>query len=211
MGNIKQGILGGFSGKVGSVVGTSWKGVAVMKAKPLSVANPKTPAQVQNRNRQTYLLMFAQAISTEIIRLLWNRGALKMSGFNRFMSINKNVFDGNGNYNLNEVVFSEGKLTPVATNIANVHTGATTITVNFDTELAGNQSSTDVAFMIVVRRSDGRVIANGYGTQRLSGQVTGDVIDAFTVGDALEAFVGFRSQDGTLISNATNSTTVVVA
>ena len=46
MGILKQGILGGFSGKVANVVGTSWKGIAVIKAMPLSVANPKTAGQV---------------------------------------------------------------------------------------------------------------------------------------------------------------------
>jgi hypothetical protein len=28
---IKQGVLGGFSGKVGTVIGSSWKGIAVMR------------------------------------------------------------------------------------------------------------------------------------------------------------------------------------
>jgi len=30
MGTIKRGILGGFSGKVANVVGTSWKGIALL-------------------------------------------------------------------------------------------------------------------------------------------------------------------------------------
>ena len=33
MGTIKQGILGGFSGKVGTVVGSSWKGISYMRGK----------------------------------------------------------------------------------------------------------------------------------------------------------------------------------
>ena len=31
MGIIKQGVPGGFSGKVGTVIGSSWKGIAVMR------------------------------------------------------------------------------------------------------------------------------------------------------------------------------------
>ena len=31
MGKIKQGILGGFRGKVGTVIGASWNGIAYMK------------------------------------------------------------------------------------------------------------------------------------------------------------------------------------
>jgi len=46
MGKISQGILGGFSGKVGSVVGANWKGINYMRAKAVSVANPRTDGQV---------------------------------------------------------------------------------------------------------------------------------------------------------------------
>ena len=49
MGKIKQGILGGFRGTVGTVIGSSWNGIAYMKGKPQSVKNPRTDAQVQQR------------------------------------------------------------------------------------------------------------------------------------------------------------------
>ena len=50
MARIKQGILGQFRGTVGTVIGSSWNGVAYMKGKPQSVKNPRTEAQVQQRN-----------------------------------------------------------------------------------------------------------------------------------------------------------------
>ena len=40
MGKIKQGILGGFKGKVGTVIGSSWNGIAYMKGQAQSVRNP---------------------------------------------------------------------------------------------------------------------------------------------------------------------------
>ncbi len=51
MGRINQGILGGFSGKVGNVVGGNWKGIDYMRVKPASVANPKTVGQVNQRTK----------------------------------------------------------------------------------------------------------------------------------------------------------------
>ena len=108
---IKQGILGGFSNKCGSVVGTSWKGIAVMKAKPLSVANPRTAAQVKNRNRQTMVLELAQGVGTSFIRTYWNRFAKNMSGFNDFMSRNANCIDlSTMSYKVAEIVTSDGTL-----------------------------------------------------------------------------------------------------
>ena len=49
MGTIKQGILGGFSGKVGTVIGSSWKGISYMRGRAQSVKNPKTDAQQKQR------------------------------------------------------------------------------------------------------------------------------------------------------------------
>ena len=47
MGKIKQGILGGFKGKVGTVIGASWNGIAYMRGLAQSVKNPKTEEQLQ--------------------------------------------------------------------------------------------------------------------------------------------------------------------
>ena len=49
MGKIKQGILGGFKGKVGTVIGASWNGIAYMKGLPQSQKDPKTAAQMAQR------------------------------------------------------------------------------------------------------------------------------------------------------------------
>ena len=49
MGKIKQGILEGFKGKVGTVIGASWNGIAYMRGLAQSVKNPKTAAQLQQR------------------------------------------------------------------------------------------------------------------------------------------------------------------
>ena len=50
MGKIKQGILGGFKGKVGTVIGASWNGIAYMRGLAQSHKNPKTAAQLQQRS-----------------------------------------------------------------------------------------------------------------------------------------------------------------
>ena len=49
MGKIKQGILGGFKGTVGTVIGSSWNGIAYMKGRPQSVKNSKTDKQLKQR------------------------------------------------------------------------------------------------------------------------------------------------------------------
>ena len=49
MGKIKQGILGGFKGKVGTVIGSSWNGISYMRGLAQSVKNPKTAGQTTQR------------------------------------------------------------------------------------------------------------------------------------------------------------------
>ena len=49
MGKIKQGILGGFKGKVGTVIGASWNGIAYMRGLPQSTKDRKSAAQLAQR------------------------------------------------------------------------------------------------------------------------------------------------------------------
>ena len=49
MGKIKQGILGGFKGKVGTVIGASWNGISYMRGIAQSMRNANTPAQQKQR------------------------------------------------------------------------------------------------------------------------------------------------------------------
>jgi hypothetical protein len=93
MGVIKRGILGGFRGKVANVIGSSWKGIAVIKAMPLSVANPKTAGQVAQRTKMTNIVAFAKIILVNIIKPLNDRFASGESGFNLFVKRNILLFD----------------------------------------------------------------------------------------------------------------------
>lgn len=85
MGTIKQGILGGFSGKVGSVIGGSWKGISYMRSQAQSVKNPQTTGQVNQRTKFAIALAFLKPI-TEAIRVGFKLYAQKQTAFNAAMS-----------------------------------------------------------------------------------------------------------------------------
>lgn len=81
MGKIKKGILGGFSGKVGTVVGCAWKGIEYMRSLATSIANPKTKAQVTVRsNFKTIASIMAKA--NPIAKMSAWSNAKKHSAFN---------------------------------------------------------------------------------------------------------------------------------
>ena len=63
MGTIKQGILGGFSGKVGTVVGSTWKSVHYMRALAVSFSDPRTERQKNQRSKFTAAVNFTKAMT----------------------------------------------------------------------------------------------------------------------------------------------------
>ena len=71
MGKINQGILGGFNGKVGSVIGASWKGISYMRGIAQSIKNPKTEAQVMQRDYFAHMAQMASQLSNEQLASLF--------------------------------------------------------------------------------------------------------------------------------------------
>ena len=94
MGTIKQGILGGFSGKVGTVVGSSWKGISYMRGQAQNVKNPRTAKQVAQRDKFSLALSFIRPIQS-FIQIGFKTYAHRQSAFNAAMSYTlKNVIKG---------------------------------------------------------------------------------------------------------------------
>lgn len=98
MGIIRQGILGGFSGKVANVVGSSWKGIAIVKSLPLSVANPRTAAQVGQREKMAACVEALKPILSEVIKPLNDRFAGQMSGYNYSLQESIKAFNASGEF-----------------------------------------------------------------------------------------------------------------
>lgn len=93
MGVIKQGILGGVSGKVANVVGSSWKGIAYLKALPLSVANPNTAAQQLQRGKMREIVEDSRLLLASLLQPFWNPFAQQMSGYNAYVQENIDTYN----------------------------------------------------------------------------------------------------------------------
>ena len=72
MGRIKKGILGGFSGKVGSVVGASWRGIDYIRSLPKISTKPPTPAQQGQRWKLSLFRGFLLVIPELVEKLYQN-------------------------------------------------------------------------------------------------------------------------------------------
>ena len=114
MGVIKQGILGGFQNKVGAVIGSNWKGIATMRSRPISVANPRTGKQVAVRSEFSTLVKMASALNATLIRPYWSRFAQKKTGANAFIAANYGKMTGNITQIPDRMILSQGKLDGLA-------------------------------------------------------------------------------------------------
>lgn len=114
MGVIKQGILGGFQNKVGAVIGSNWKGIATMRSRPISVANPRTGKQVEVRSEFSTLVKMASTLNATLIRPFWSRFAQKKTGANAFISANYGKMAGDVTYIPERMILSQGKLDGLA-------------------------------------------------------------------------------------------------
>lgn len=68
MGKYLKGILGAFSGLVGSVVGATWNGIDVMRSRPKKSSKPPTVAQMKQRDTFALMREFSREVS-DIIRI----------------------------------------------------------------------------------------------------------------------------------------------
>lgn len=114
MGVIKQGILGGFQNKVGAVIGSNWKGIATMRSRPISVANPRTGKQVAVRSEFSTLVKMASTLNATLIRPYWSRFAQKKTGANAFISANYGKLAGDITHIPDRMILSQGKLDGLA-------------------------------------------------------------------------------------------------
>ncbi|WP_339884661.1 DUF6266 family protein [Polaribacter vadi] len=85
MATMKQGILGGFSGKVGTVVGSTWRGKNVLRSAPKKSTKPASAAQQRQRDKFAGVLQFLTPLK-EILTETFGSNRGSKSPFNNAMS-----------------------------------------------------------------------------------------------------------------------------
>ena len=213
MGKINLGILGSFSGKVGNVVGGNWKGISYMRAKATSVSNPRTDGQVNQRTKFALVLTVLKPI-TGFLRVGYKKYAIKQTAFNAAISyILNNAVTGSSSadysVDLAKVLVSRGNLTGAVNALATSANGV--ITLNWaDNSGSGNATATDKALIVVLNPTRAESVFDTGGNQRVAG--TEDItVPADWVGESVEVFLGFITEDGKDVANSSYLGSVVVA
>lgn len=209
MGVIKRGILGGFSGKVANVVGSSWKGIAYMKSMPLSVANPQTTAQTTQRNAFGKTVEIAGAILADWVKPLWDRFAQGMSGYNAFVQANVGLCP-DGVFVPNNFIMSRGALYKGEIVSVIGDNSSNTITYELTTALGPNGLATDLIYLMVFNATQNYWIveAGSYDRGQDAYVITDDQMGT---GDQMYTWLAYRRLDGTMVSDSSMEAFVVVA
>ncbi|MDD3480059.1 MAG: DUF6266 family protein [Paludibacteraceae bacterium] len=203
MGTIKQGILGGFSGKVGTVIGGSWKGISYMRSQAQNIKNPRTEAQMEQRSKFALTLAFLKPI-TSYVRTGFKTYANKQTAFNAAMSYTvKNAITGEyPDYALDFslALVSRGSLMSAENAAAAASSGKITFSWN-DNSGVGDALATDLAMPLVFNKDKGEAVFNTAAATRADG--TAEVnTPADWVGDKVELYLGFISADGKTVANS---------
>jgi len=213
MAHIKRGILGGGSGKIGNVVMSAWKGIAVLKSLPLSVANPRTVKQVAQRSKMKAITLFATFITVTVIKPLWDRFAMEMSGFNAFVKHNIEPKASSVALTYTNIKIALGKLYCPAITSSGISVADGVLDMSFPSAVVGDYGAdTDVPYAVAfnVTRLTG---SGGFqdGNTRADGEVQVPMPLGTQVGDTVHSYLAFRSADGTMVSNGVYKICTVTA
>lgn len=205
MGKIAQGILGGLSGKVGNIIGGSWKGIDYIRIKPSSVANPRTVGQVNQRNKFSATLEFLQP-NKDFINVGYKSYAVKKTAFNAAMSeVLANAITGiapDFNVDYANALVSKGSLSGVLNPVTDLTT-AGEVSFSWDDNSAGKTAkSTDKAMLLAYNPAKKESIYILEGASRSAGSEILTIPNAYS-GDTLEMYMSFISEDGKTVSNST--------
>ncbi len=118
MGKMDSGFGGGFSGKLGNVVGYEWRGKACVRSLPHDFHDAKTPMQLEQRSLFKQTVAFASR-AKDVLHLGFSVPSrdVQMTECNYFMRLNKRCFslvDGVLDVDFAELVVSDGPVAPVA-------------------------------------------------------------------------------------------------
>lgn len=213
MGKISQGVLGGFSGKVGNVVGGTWKGIDYMRIKPANVTNPRTEGQVDQRSKFSTVLRFLQPM-TDFLRVGFKLYANKMTQFNAAMSYNLNnsITGAYPNFMVDyaNALVTRGNLSGAANGAASSPSAGDVQITWDDNSGSGSAQATDKALIVLLNTTRQEAVFTTAGPARSAGTETISVPSEYT-GEDVEVFLGFISEDGSKVANSSYLGSVTVA
>lgn len=190
------GILGTPSGKIAGIIFSSARGrqgKVVTAREKVSPANPKTPAQVLQRNKFAACVDLVKRWGPSLYQTDWNRSVGQLAGFNSVMSIWLAVIS-------DLLVYAVPPVTP----LGDLHKPATIsfgdgssagqVSVDWSTELGANGTAADLAVFIAQRQdaTSGNLVVVSEAIVLRSAGGSGIVLSGFASSEPTVLTIYFR-------------------
>ena len=203
MGTYRKGILGSFTGKVGTVVGSSWNGIDYMKSLPRPSSKAPTDLQMIQRGKMGLAAGFLQPISA-LVNVGYKSLAVKKTGFNVATAqvINECI---SGDYpdlviNYPSVLISKGNLTSPWN--PGVTPGVASVAITWeDNSTSGTAKPTDKAVLLVYNPAQSQYVFTLEGDERSLLNDTLILPTNFS-GDLVHVWMAFYAADKKTISTS---------
>ena len=201
MAQLKNGLIGGVTGKIGNVIISSRYGKEYVKSAPDKVKNPKTKEQVKQRSKFSVTMAFLKTMTTFIRVGFQNASEDRRTPTNAASSyIMKNAFTndaGNLELDYSKVLVSMGDLD--ASEIINSEFKE--FTVYWDTVFKGNAKDNDQAMLLAHNSNLGESIYDIGVGKRSHGSAKIVLPNNWNNHD-IHIYLAFRSADGMKVSNS---------
>lgn len=205
MAQLNNGILGGFTGKVGTVSGYTRYGRDVMRSATSRVTDKPTPLRIAQREKIKVANHFMKAFTgRKIFSTTFPNYGHGGSGYNRAMGIllNKALKGAYPAYQIDygEFLISNGPL-PVARDAAVQPTPSHAIQFTWtDNSMDGTAKKTDKVVLVAYFPAENQIVFSLDAGNRAGGNAVLSAI--MPAGTIAETWLGFVSEDGKLAANS---------
>jgi hypothetical protein len=212
MASFQKGILGGFSGKVGTVVGGNWKGIDYMRSKGGNKNKNPTMPQLSQQLKFKLCTQFLQTMSG-LVSVGFKTFAVKKTGMNSALSylLQNAVAGAYPTFTIvySDVLVSRGDL-PNVLGPSVVPGAGSVVTFSWtDTSGVGSAKPTDKAMLAAYCPAFNQCI---YTTGSADRSALTDSIDLGTfTGQLVETYIGFISADGKTVATSIYTGQVTVS
>lgn len=212
MGTISKGILGGFRGTVGTVIGGTWKGINYMRSRSDYRNTNPSEAQLAQQLKFGLCIRFISSM-TGLVRITFNSFAVQKTGTNSALSYTlRNAVTGTYplfSISYPDVLVSRGDL-PNVLGPAIVSGAGSILTWSWtDNSGVGVAKATDKAILVAYCPSLNQCI---YSTGSADRSALTDSLNAGAFsGRAVETYLGFISEDGNDVATSLYTGQVTVS
>src|SRR5665213_618896 len=203
MGTIQKGILGGFSGKVGTVIGGTWKGIDYMRSKGNNRNLNPSEKQLTQQLKFALIMRFVQPMAG-LLNISFRDFAIKMTGINNaFAYTIKNAVSGvypSFAIDYSVALVSRGGLPNVLGPAVTSGVGSLLTFSWTDNSGVGKAKAADQAILVAYCPSLKQAVYTTAGGMRSA--LTGELNLLPFSGLAVETWIGFISESGVSIANS---------